>query len=642
MLGAIAEASASSLGSRTAAAAGVAAAAHQQRKPKSAGGGGRGVDDQLTAVSSVAQLAAEGLDGGGNNNGNEDEQGSHGSVTSHHRARRQHSQRAASANCRALRHQGSGQSTASCATSVATSAALSTSTAAGRRHYTRQHSFGSEGSGQTLASVGSRYTGIASSVASSHRSRRGPPTSSLWRRKRANKAPPKPQPGRVARALREWGGQDDWVSKVLLRHALATAIQARWRGYITRKKLKEGPEAFFEAEQRKAEHQQAEERRRTALEKELARRRRVGIVVSGSVAGGGYGASSSMAAGRRGSSATDGPSSSFKAAVLGANANSRRTASAHHSAPGGGSKPGNPRATQQDRLESDAASDSTEGWSDIELEDVAAVKLRAITPPWQLTGGEQRRGRRPGSVPAAAASKVMHTWGAAPPQRQQGAGLQLSSPGAMTGAMTGARRLRGGSTIAGSAAVAAGASAGVGAVTLPLLSRAGPPPSEAPSYRLQHLRRRRWQRPPESAVLTPGVVAASKAAAEAGASTGGATAIGGGGDSGAGLQAGGQQLLPRDVVDRLLLPRYAARYDKLGFPERAPGRWKLQQMMMMAGVEGWGDAEPERGAEGGPAGQEVPQPPQQVQEVLQQQGVVVVESGPTIAAGGGAGVTPAA
>lgn len=36
--------------------------------------------------------------------------------------------------------------------------------------------------------------------------------------------------------MSEFGGKDDWVSKVLLKHYLASIIQARWRGYSVRKK----------------------------------------------------------------------------------------------------------------------------------------------------------------------------------------------------------------------------------------------------------------------------------------------------------------------------------------------------------------------------------------------------------------------
>lgn len=148
---------------------------------------------------------------------------------------------AAAPHRRPLRHVGSGRS----ALSAATSAAASGAGAPHARRYRRadaslgHRSAISDASAGTLMtnteSLGSRYTAANSSVTGgggrfggASRSSAGGGAAHGRRRGRAGggrAAPPKPQPGPVARAVMEWGGRDDWISRALLRHALATAIQ---------------------------------------------------------------------------------------------------------------------------------------------------------------------------------------------------------------------------------------------------------------------------------------------------------------------------------------------------------------------------------------------------------------------------------
>lgn len=58
-----------------------------------------------------------------------------------------------------------------------------------------------------------------------------------------------------------------------------------------------------------------------------------------------------------------------------------------------------------------ADSDSDSGWSDIELEDVASIKFRAVTPPWQRVGEQacmsQQLKRRTAAAAAAATGQPL-------------------------------------------------------------------------------------------------------------------------------------------------------------------------------------------------------------------------------------------
>jgi hypothetical protein len=53
------------------------------------------------------------------------------------------------------------------------------------------------------------------------------------------------------------------------------------------------------------------------------------------------------------------------------------------------------------------ASDSDSGWSDIELDDVAAIKFRAVTPPWQRGAERQQMSVALQQRTAAAAAATM-------------------------------------------------------------------------------------------------------------------------------------------------------------------------------------------------------------------------------------------
>jgi hypothetical protein len=340
------------------------------------------------------------------------------------------------------------------------------------------------------------------------------------------------------------------LGQVRLLHADSPAAcrQARWRGYSTRKKLREGAEAFLEAERAKAEGANAEAARRAELAAELQRQRQR----AGGGAGAGGGGGGAAAGGRDAGGAVAAEPSLQAAGMLAA-------ARATHGRGrcGGGEEwsplvpatlctpclppwppntplPAAPRRRSwprgrfgQPATEPSAAaaggheSDESGGWSDVELDDVAAIKLRAATPPWQL--------------PAAAG-----------PGQRAGGGAWGGSSGARA-------RSRGG--------VGPQAWRGLARGLCPL-------PGDAPSSRLTQLRHRRWARPPEGAAPPP--------RGADGEAAGGGDA---GDDDAPGAQLSSSAPLPRGVIDGLLLPRYAAKFERLGVPHKAPGGWRMRQLL---------------------------------------------------------------
>jgi hypothetical protein len=74
-------------------------------------------------------------------------------------------------------------------------------------------------------------------------------------------------------------------------------------------------------------------------------------------------------------------------------------------------------------------SDSDSGWSDIELDDVASIKFRAVTPPWQKVGeqacmGQRLRRRMAAAAAAAMGQELPEVWGGA---GQEGFGGMLGA-----------------------------------------------------------------------------------------------------------------------------------------------------------------------------------------------------------------------
>lgn len=237
------------------------------------------------------------------------------------------------------------------------------------------------------------------------------------------------------------------------------------------------------------------------------------------------------------------------------------------------------------------ASDSS-GWSDVELEDVAVIKLRAVTPPWQqlVASAGHKRGSagRPmgvfGGRTSAAAASQTRGWG--------GDAAQLSAR---------ARAAAAGRRLSQEVVTSSPAS--------PVVTMTSGDDAAA-ARRLQQLRVRRWMRPPERVALSEGAAAAARAAASmgdqrpaasgevgAGGGTSGTMLLGGGTGGGDGEGVGGVYCpIPRDVVDQLLLPRYIKKYEKLGVPQRAPGYWRMQRLQMIGAFGGDGR---EAGGEGG-------------------------------------------
>ncbi|KAF6256993.1 hypothetical protein COO60DRAFT_1461367 [Scenedesmus sp. NREL 46B-D3] len=171
-----------------------------------------------------------------------------------------------------------------------------------------------------------------------------------------------PKPGRVTTAMAQYGSQDDWMSKTLLKHYLASVIQARWRGHQVRKRWadQEGRPAFVEEQKAKLEAGQLHQQRLRELEQKLLARR--------------------------------------------AKQQAQATAAAVAAAAGSS--------------EDCPDSNSDSGWSDVELDDVASIKFRAVTPPWQKVSEQacmgQRLRRRVAAATAAATGQAMpEGWGGA-------------------------------------------------------------------------------------------------------------------------------------------------------------------------------------------------------------------------------------
>ncbi|WIA38660.1 hypothetical protein OEZ86_001967 [Tetradesmus obliquus] len=310
-----------------------------------------------------------------------------------------------SVSSRKMRHQASGRSgvssfAGSCVTdrSRLKHVSSSLSTGSGRT----QHSEA------TYTSCGSKY-----SRATSH-----------WGRKTPRKAKPaKPKPGRVTTAMAQYGSQDDWMSKTLLKHYLASVIQARWRGYQVRKRWadKEGRLAYVEEQKARLQAEQLHQQRLQELQQKLQARRAkqqaqaTAAAVAAAASGNEGGLPSEAAAaaapptaavsvaGSRVVSARRMPGSRVMSAAVGGK-----------NRPCSGKAPGSyPYAA-----EGWPGSDSDSGWSDIELDDVASIKFRAVTPPWQKVSeqacmGQRLRRRMAAAAAAATGQALPEEWGVA-------------------------------------------------------------------------------------------------------------------------------------------------------------------------------------------------------------------------------------
>jgi len=177
---------------------------------------------------------------------------------------------------------------------------------------------------------------------------------------------------RVGLLLREFGSKEDWVSRTILRHKLATVIQACVRGWLVRKRWRFDPDRVVRELHAKLHAEATAKARREELRRKLEaklltqKQKKTATTVVSRMFG-----AKAFHLGR------DAPSMGAKAGSLAmkwgrlrsnmdiAVREAEEVAEAADSARGGG------------------GGESDSDFSDLEMEDITAVKLRARTPPWQ-------------------------------------------------------------------------------------------------------------------------------------------------------------------------------------------------------------------------------------------------------------------
>lgn len=412
------------------------------------------------------------------------------------------------------------------------------------RHLREQTSYMSSGgsSGHTLRShvtasvAGSRFGG--------HHHKKG-----------GKRKPPKPEPGRVTRAFLEFGAKDDWVSKTLLKHALAAIIQAHWRGYWVRQRWKVNKEqlvldeqARLEADSRQAARVQELQHKLLLYEqKKLAAAAAEAVAVAAAAGEEGEDGGTAAAAGGdafASGAAAGGMSRAVSGAWRRAEGPLAAMASWHSMR-----SMGDAYCLGDGRLGYGAGSDSDSDWSDAELDDVAAIKFRAVTPPWQRVPDRQPMSLALQQRTAAAAAAAL--------------GEPVEPP------------------------VLANWADGLGG-----LGSCWDDDDDT-AARLHELRHRRIIRKPEPVPLSPSAVAAaasagllsSSAAAGTDGSAAGPTASAAAaadGDADAEDEPSAAAALPRAVVEALLLERYSGKFTRLGLPHKMPGRQQWLKMQAEA------------------------------------------------------------
>eukprot|EP00198_Chlamydomonas_reinhardtii_P011168 XP_001700505.1 predicted protein [Chlamydomonas reinhardtii] len=219
-----------------------------------------------------------------------------------------------------------------------------------------------------------------------------------------------PQVGKV---LAEFSGQTDWCAVTVMRHSLATILQANVRGWLVRRRWLASPHALVEATKAALQADQLRDERRAAMRAELERRAMtrkqkekasniINMIFSqvGDNAGGMEPQKSIAGKAAAGAAAgSDGIGSGEEGLAA-------ATAPALAAAPGGvslGRAKWN-RLTKnvdlaKEQLEQQSFgdtlldSDSDSDLSDMGAEDVALVKMRARTPPWQKVEQSQWEGQ---------------------------------------------------------------------------------------------------------------------------------------------------------------------------------------------------------------------------------------------------------
>ncbi|PNW87642.1 hypothetical protein CHLRE_02g142066v5 [Chlamydomonas reinhardtii] len=236
--------------------------------------------------------------------------------------------------------------------------------------------------------------------------RRQPQQQQRWRRRgqgrEGNAEPEVRASSRVGKVLAEFSGQTDWCAVTVMRHSLATILQANVRGWLVRRRWLASPHALVEATKAALQADQLRDERRAAMRAELERRamtrkqkeKASNIInmifsqksIAGKAAAGAAAGSDGIGSGEEGLAAA--------------------TAPALAAAPGGvslGRAKWN-RLTKnvdlaKEQLEQQSFgdtlldSDSDSDLSDMGAEDVALVKMRARTPPWQKVEQSQWEGQ---------------------------------------------------------------------------------------------------------------------------------------------------------------------------------------------------------------------------------------------------------
>ncbi|GAX78847.1 hypothetical protein CEUSTIGMA_g6285.t1 [Chlamydomonas eustigma] len=172
---------------------------------------------------------------------------------------------------------------------------------------------------------------------------------------------------RVGKLLSEFGGKEDWCSITILRHKMAMVIQSVTRGFLVRKRWRVDPQAVVEQVHAELERErQAKQRREDAKKKMMSK----------------------LLTQQQKAKASNTLGKLFGGKGLGGKMGGKM-----------GGKWG--KLQKNVDLAAQAAESQMEGtmdgsdsdFSDLELDDVVAIKLRARTPPWQRIEQSQWAGQ---------------------------------------------------------------------------------------------------------------------------------------------------------------------------------------------------------------------------------------------------------
>jgi hypothetical protein len=177
---------------------------------------------------------------------------------------------------------------------------------------------------------------------------------------------------RVGKLLSELGGQNDWCSMAILRQQMAVVIQSVFRGFMVRKRWRKDPQAVVDSLHAKMEKERTAQQRRAEAIKKLEAK----TITSKQKQK--WGNKLAMAFGGKGSTTKPGAGGG-KWGKLGKNLDIARSSL--------DGAPLNPLSGGMPDQESGS------DYSDLELDNIAAIKLRAVTPPWQKTDESKWQGQ---------------------------------------------------------------------------------------------------------------------------------------------------------------------------------------------------------------------------------------------------------